>query len=270
MQSLGNDFVVLDGVNQQVQMTQSIATALADRHYGVGCDQILMAEPGRDDVDFVLRIFNQDGSEVGQCGNGARCFGRFVFDKGLIKSDNLKVRTTTSEMHITLHADESVSVDMGKPRFATHEVPLAEQDYAEIYSLSTVSGTTEFSAVSMGNPHAVILVDQTEQAPVESLGREYQQHECFPESVNVGFMAIRSRSSIDLRVFERGVGETLGCGSGACAAVVAGIRRGLLDASVTVNLPGGQAQVDWSGDHAPVILRGSAVTVFEGQIRLPA
>ena len=268
MQSLGNDFVLLDGVSQRIQLPHAAAVRLADRHFGVGCDQILLVEPAAGDADFTLRIFNQDGSEVGQCGNGARCLAQFLQQQHLWQAPAVHVRTDSARMRLALHTDATVSADMGPPVFDPAAIPLRVDGAAECYSAPTSLGALTFYAVSMGNPHAVFVVDDVATAPVATLGAELQQHALFPQRVNAGFMAIRSADQIDLRVFERGVGETLGCGSGACAAVVVGIRQGRLTPPVTVNLPGGRVCVSWAGPGASVVLRGPVETVFSGRIAL--
>ena len=268
MQSLGNDFVVIDGVNRDVSLEASDFRFIADRRFGVGCDQILMVQPPVDSADFRFRIFNQDGSEVGQCGNGARCMARFLRNHKLINEDRVSLKTSTTYMELELHDNGEVTVDMSNPVFTPSNVPVAAEAETLQYEIDTPLGKQVLSALSMGNPHAVIQVDDVETAPVNELGSALQHHEFFPERVNVGFMAVKSRQRIDLRVHERGVGETLGCGSGACAAVVAGIRLGLLDREVTVRLPGGEAEVIWESDNSTVKLKGSAITVFESSIEI--
>ena len=268
MQSLGNDFVVLDGVTNSISMTPQIAQHLADRHFGIGCDQILIAETDPE-VDFRFRIFNQDGSEVEQCGNGARCFARFLYDSGLTRLRQIKVQTINTYMELELFDDGHVKVNMGQPVFVPEQIPFTASPESLVYPLNVDEQTIEISALSMGNPHSVYVVDNVDTAPVLSLGPEIEQHASFPSGVNAGFMQVVSRQHIRLRVYERGVGETLGCGSGACAAVVAGIQRGLLDNIVTVSLPGGDAQVEWQGENHPVYLAGSAHHVFSGEIELP-
>lgn len=271
MQSLGNDFVVLDGVSRALNITSGIARLLADRHFGVGCDQILLAEAAGqcDNSDFRFRIFNQDGSEVGQCGNGARCFARFLRDKSLSDKDLIPVQTLTSQMLLQLLENGDVRVDMGVPRFAPDQIPLLAGAEAQLYPVHFDIEVLEVAALSLGNPHSVLVVEDVDSYPVVELGARIESHSMFPERVNAGFMQIVDRGHIKLRVFERGVGETLGCGSGACAAVVAGIRMGQLDSRVTVSLPGGDAEVEWQGDDQSVYLTGPAHTVFCGKIEVP-
>jgi diaminopimelate epimerase len=271
MHGLGNDFVVLDGVTQHVKITPSQARKLADRHFGIACDQILLVEPPSDpDVDFDYRIFNQDGSEVSQCGNGARCFAKFVRDRRLTHKECISVRTASGRMEIRVNPDHSYSVDLAIPRFAPSEIPLLMNQQADTYHHEIDGQKIEFSAMSLGNPHMVIQVDDTATAPVQDWGEHFQHDELFPQRVNVGFMKILNRGEINLRVYERGAGETLACGSGACAAAIAGIRLGLLDGTVLVNLPGGQLKVEWRGEGEPVRLSGPAKTVFNGKIRWQA
>ncbi len=269
MQGIGNDFVVIDAINQAVEMTPELARRLADRRYGVGCDQILLVEPpASDTAAFRYRILNADGSEVGQCGNGARCFARYVRDKGLIDRDEFAVETASGVIVPKILDDGSVQVDMGQARFAPADIPFIADAEAPRYALDVDGETVEIGAVSMGNPHAVLQVDDIAAAPVERLGPPLERHPRFPERVNVGFMQIVSPTHIRLRVYERGAGETLACGSGACAAVVIGQRWGLLDATVTVDLPGGQLMIARQGSAAHVLMSGPATTVFEGTIDL--
>ncbi len=265
MQSLGNDFIVLDGVTKQLDISPQIARRLADRHFGVGCDQILLAEPGIDS-DFIFRIFNQDGSEVEQCGNGARCFADFVRKKGLVDRDQMTVQTINSRMQLNIQPDGSVTVKMGVPEFNPVKIPFHAEQVEDVYLLHLATRSIEISAVAIGNPHAVVLVPEADQASVIEQGAEIESHERFPVRVNAGFMQVVSRSRIRLRVFERGVGETLGCGSGACAAVAVGVSRGMLDSKVIVSLPGGDATVEWAGPGHPIYLSGSVHTVYSGVI----
>ena len=269
MHGLGNDFVVLDGVRQPVSLTPEQLRYLADRNFGVGCDQILLVEkPGRPDVDFRYRIFNADGSEVEQCGNGARCFVRFVHEAGLTDKREIRVETQTGVIAPRLEANGNVTVDMGEPRFLPAEIPFLHDDDVVIYNLDVADETLEISVVSMGNPHAVQVVSNVEQAPVGEHGPLIENHERFPQRVNAGFMQVVDRHAIKLRVFERGSGETLACGTGACAAVVTGIRRGLLDSPVRVTTRGGDLNIAWGGPGRPVLMSGPAVTVFTGEIEL--
>ncbi len=269
MHGLGNDFIVLDGVRQQLALTPEQLRYLADRHFGVGCDQVLLVEkPTRPDADFRYRIFNADGGEVEQCGNGARCFVRFVHEAGLTDRREIRVETRGGIVVPRLEADGSVTVDMGVPRFQPREIPFFHDDDVVIYNLDVADETLEISVVSLGNPHAVQVVDSVEAAPVAALGPLIEGHERFPQRVNAGFMQVVDRHAIKLRVYERGAGETLACGSGACAAAVAGIRRGLLDSPVRVGTRGGDLTIVWGGAGRPVLMTGPAVTVFSGVIEL--
>ena len=267
MQSLGNDFVVLDGVSQRLEISPEVARKLADRHYGVGCDQVLVAEPG-EFADFRFRIFNQDGSEVEQCGNGARCMAWFLRQRGLSDKSQISVQTLKSRMMLTINENGDVTVEMGVPEFDPFKIPFQAKEKSLNYPLKLPSRTVNIAALAIGNPHAVVEVDSVERAQVELLGPQIESHPRFPERVNAGFMEIFSPQHIGLRVYERGVGETLGCGSGACAAVAAGIGAGKLDAIVKVDLPGGSATVNWAGPGQPVYLSGPAHTVFSGEISL--
>jgi len=270
MQGLGNDFVVIDGVRQAVGMTPALARRLADRHFGVGCDQVLVVEkPGSAGADFRYRIWNADGGEVGQCGNGARCFVRFVRDHGLSDKRELKVETSSGTIVPRLEADGEVTVDMGAPRFYPASIPFLSQSSAPVQPLELPAGrTVQITAVSMGNPHAVQLVDDVDSAPVTTEGPVIETHPRFPERVNAGYMQVLGRDRVALRVWERGAGETLACGTGACAAVAAGVRRGLLDARVRVATRGGDLTIEWRGGDNPVWMTGPAVTVFEGEINV--
>lgn len=277
MQGAGNDFVVLDGVRQQVALSAAQWRALADRHFGVGADQMLLVEPpDGPDVAFVYRIFNADGNEVEQCGNGARCFARFVYDQGLTNQTVIRVRTQAGVIAPRLEADGQVTVDMGPPLLVPQRVPFdtegltgqpAHQD--TLWPLTLPEGGERWiSVVSMGNPHAVQCVDDVDAAPVTTEGAWIERHPRFPQRVNAGFMQVLAPDRIRLRVYERGVGETLACGTGACAAVVAGIRRGLLGHRVTVETRGGTLTIDWQG--GAVMMTGPAVSVFTGEIDLAA
>ena len=269
MHGLGNDFVVLDGVRQQFSLTPEQLRYLGDRHFGVGCDQILVVEkPTQAGVDFRYRIFNADGGEVEQCGNGARCFVRFVHEQGLTDKREIRVETMRGIISPRLEGDGNVTVDMGVPRFSPQEIPFLHDDDVVIYNLDVADETLEISVVSMGNPHAVQVVDCVDQAPVGEHGPLIESHERFPQRVNAGFMQIVDRHAIRLRVYERGAGETLACGTGACAAVVAGIRRGLLESPVRVTTRGGDLNIAWGGEGRPVMMTGPAVTVFSGEIEL--
>ena len=269
MQGLGNDFVVIDGVNQPVSLTPEKIRRLADRHFGVGCDQVLLVEPPPSaKVDFSYRIFNADGSEVAQCGNGARCFARFVRAKGLIARDVIQVATAAGQMTLEIIGGKQVKVDMGVPRFTPAEIPLAVSEEATEYSLAIEGQQWFFGAVSLGNPHAVITVPDIDKAPVQEIGAKIENHLLFPERINVGFMEVLDFHAIRLRVFERGAGETLACGSGACAASVVGIEQGRLQSPVKVALPGGELEIEWSGRGSSVMMTGPAEFVFEGEIML--
>jgi diaminopimelate epimerase len=269
MHGLGNDFVVIDGISQPLALSAEQFRFLADRHFGIGCDQILLVEtPTRADADFRYRIFNADGGEVEQCGNGARCFVRFVHDKGLTGKSEIRVETASGIIEPRLEADGQVTVNMGAPRFEPEEIPFIAEKRALTYPLRVGGETIEFSVLSMGNPHAVQVVDNADGAPVAAQGPLVEHHPAFPARVNAGFMQIVDRGRIKLRVFERGSGETLACGTGACAAVVAGITRGLLDDKVTVGTRGGELTIRWAGEGRPVWMTGPAVSVFEGEITL--
>ncbi|AVY95353.1 diaminopimelate epimerase [Microvirgula curvata] len=269
MQGLGNDFVVLDGVRQSISLSAEQIRRLGDRRFGIGFDQLLLVEPAREaGHDFRYRIFNNDGSEVEQCGNGARCFARFVHDQHLTDKAEIRVETARGVIVPKLEADGLVSVDMGSPRFIPEQIPFLAEADAIIHPLEVAGRTIDLTVVSMGNPHAVQVVDDVDTAPVTAIGALIEAHPRFPARVNAGFMQIVSRSEIRLRVFERGAGETLACGTGACAAVVAGIRRGLLDDTVLVHARGGDLTIRWQGDQSPVLMTGPAVTVYQGEIAL--
>ncbi len=275
MHGLGNDFVVLDGIHQNLDLTQAQWKALADRHFGIGADQILIVERPQGDADFRYRIFNSDGGEVEQCGNGARCFVRFVHEKGLTTKRAIRVETLGGLIEPQLEADGMVTVDMGVPQFTPASLPfdagLAQQaEEAHGYWLLAGSARVQVGIVSMGNPHAVQVVSNVDTAPVATQGPLIEGHVAFPKRVNAGFMQVVSPTHIRLRVYERGAGETLACGTGACAAVVTGIERGLLarDAAVRVETRGGDLTIRWSGAGKPVLMTGPAVTVFEGEVTL--
>ena len=269
MHGLGNDFAVIEALQNEFSLRPEQISRLADRHFGIGFDQLLLVEPPTsDDMDFSYRIFNADGNEVEQCGNGARCFARFVYEKGLTQNREIDVGTAKGKITLYLEANDQVRVNMGAPRFSPAEIPVAAPEASSSYSLEIDGEPIEFAAVSMGNPHAVIRVDAVDSAAVNQLGPALESHAFFPERVNVGFMAVRDRHAIDLRVYERGSGETLACGTGACAAVVSGIKAGWLDQEVVVSLPGGQLKVAWAGDENPVWMTGPATFVFEGKIQL--
>ncbi|HNW78015.1 MAG TPA: diaminopimelate epimerase [Candidatus Competibacteraceae bacterium] len=267
MHGIGNDFVVIDAIRQSVALTPAAIRALADRHVGIGCDQVLLVEtPTRADADFRYRIFNADGGEVEQCGNGARCFARFVREHDLSDRDELCVETSAGLLRLRLLADGRVAVDMGQPRLEPAEVPFFATERAARYPIAADGVELEIAAVSMGNPHAVLMVEDVERAPVAHLGPLLERHGRFPNRANVGFMQLLAPDHIRLRVFERGTGETRACGSGACAAVVAGRLWGLLWPNVRVDLPGGTLEIHWAGEGEPVTMIGPATTVFEGWI----
>jgi len=269
MHGAGNDFVVINGVHQHVHLTPEQLRLLADRHFGVGCDQILLVEKSQNpDVDFRYRIFNADGGEVEQCGNGARCFVRYVHDHKLTSKQKIVVETQSGLISPRLAEDGRVTVDMGAPIFDAARIPfLSESD--DLVQILNVNGSDiEISVVSMGNPHAVQVVENIETAPVNTQGPLIESHERFSKHVNAGFMQIVDRSHIRLRVFERGAGETLSCGSGACAAVVVGIQRGLLDETVHVATRGGTLSISWAGASEPVLMTGPAINVFDGEINI--
>lgn len=269
MHGAGNDFVVLDGVRQRIHLSPEQLRLLADRHFGVGCDQVLLVEntefPG---ADFRYRIFNADGGEVEQCGNGARCFVRFVHEQGLTHKREIVVETKSGLISPRLEEDGRVTVNMGAPVFEAARIPFNTDSDALLQPLEVGGKTLQISAVSMGNPHAVQVVEDIELAPVVVQGAQIEQHPRFPNRVNAGFMQIMDRSHIRLRVFERGSGETLSCGTGACAAVVTGIRRGLLDSPVQVATRGGMLNIAWAGGSEPVLMTGPAISVFSGEITL--
>jgi diaminopimelate epimerase len=268
MHGLGNDFVVLDGINQDVGLSAEQVRAIADRHFGVGCDQLLLVErPTQAGVDFRYRIFNADGGEVQQCGNGARCFVRFVHDKGLTDKREIRVETASGIIVPRLEDDGQVTVDMGPPRFEPADIPFVAETRALTYVLD-IGQPVEIAALSMGNPHAVLETCNVDTAPVAERGPLIERHARFPQRVNVGFMQLVHRRAIKLRVFERGSGETLACGTGACAAAVAGMARGLLDDTVQVQTRGGSLTIRWAGEGHSVFMTGPAVTVFEGEIEL--
>jgi diaminopimelate epimerase len=271
MEGTGNDFLVVDAYSRPVTLSPDQIRRLADRHFGVGFDQLLLVErPQAADADFRYRIFNADGSEVEQCGNGARCFARFVRDKHLTDKSEIVVDTLGGRIRPRVLVDGTVAVEFPSPRFDPADIPFVAERAALVYDLDVDGVHVAIGAVSMGNPHAVQIVEDVARAPVASLGPRIERHPRFPRGANAGFMQIVDRGRIRLRVWERGVGETLGCGSGACAAVTVGVARGLLEETVEVTLPGGTLSVNWSGARAPVWLSGPARTVFEGTIELEA
>ena len=269
MHGLGNDFVVLDGVRQPLALSPEQLRFLADRHFGVGCDQILLVEKAtRADVDFRYRIFNSDGGEVEQCGNGARCFVRFVHDQGLTDQREIRVETMSGVISPRLEDDGNVTVNMGEPQFDPAKIPFISDSGELLPTLMLGAQDVEITAVSMGNPHAVQVISAVDTAPVALQGPLIESHPRFPQRVNAGFMQVKDRHAIALRVYERGAGETLACGTGACAAVAVGIARGLLDSPVRVTTRGGELSIAWGGQGTPVLMSGPAVTVFTGEIEL--
>jgi diaminopimelate epimerase len=269
MHGAGNDFVVVDLISQRYRLRPRDVRRLADRHFGVGCDQVLVVEaPRNPQVDFSYRIFNADGDEVEQCGNGARCFARFVREKKLTGKRVLTVETAGGIIELRVRNRSDVEVDMGAPILEPAEIPFAADRRADSYRLRLEATELEIGAVSMGNPHAIVQVDNVDTADVAALGPIIESHPDFPNRVNVGFMQLVSEQNIRLRVFERGVGETLACGTGACAAVVYGISRGWLRDSVTVELPGGKLSISWAGADQPVVMTGPTEVVFEGTIKI--
>ena len=269
MHGLGNDFVVIDAVTQNVRVTGSMVRRLANRTLGIGCDQVLVIEPPTEaDIDFNYRIFNQDGGEVEQCGNGARCLARYVYDRQLTGKNPILVKTKNRVMTMHLEANKLVRVDMGIPQLDPAQIPFQAEGPAARYDIDVAGETYQVAAVSMGNPHALLQVDDVDTAPVETLGPALECHSRFPNRVNVGFMQIVDRNTIKLRVFERGVGETQACGSGACAAAVAAIQQELVDSSVTVQLSGGDLNIQWQGENKPLLMTGPAVSVFHGRVRI--
>ncbi|MDA9094967.1 diaminopimelate epimerase [Porticoccaceae bacterium] len=269
MHGLGNDFVVIDALTQNVRVTASMARRLGNRTLGIGCDQILVVEPPSDpNIDFNYRIFNSDGGEVEQCGNGARCLARFVKDRRLTGKSTIRVKTMNRVMELRINADNLVSVDMGIPALVPADIPFQAAEPANLYAIDIGGNSYQIAAVSMGNPHGILQVDDIQTAPVSDLGPQLECHERFPNRVNAGFMQVVDRQQLNVRVFERGAGETQACGSGACAAAVAAIQQELVDSPVTVHLNGGDLTIDWQGEGQPLIMTGPAVTVFHGRIRI--
>jgi diaminopimelate epimerase len=269
MHGAGNDFVVIDGISQAVNLSASQIRRIADRHFGVGCDQLLLVEkPQNPQADFRYRIFNADGGEVEQCGNGARCFVRFVVDKKLTAKTEITVETRSGLIQPRLEADGRVTVNMGAPRFDPADISFDTPARAPTYELDVDGTPVNISALSMGNPHAVQVVENVDTAPVVTQGPLIEHHPRFPRRVNAGFMQIINPNRIKLRVYERGAGETLSCGTGACAAAVTGMMRGLLDSRVDVETRGGVLTIEWLGEGAPVMMTGPAETVFEGTLEI--
>ena len=269
MHGLGNDFVVIDAIRQSITLSTEQIRFLADRRFGIGCDQLLLVESADSaEADFRYRIFNADGSEVEQCGNGVRCFARFVREQGLTDKDKIRVVTKSGIVEPEIQANGEVRVNMGIPVLQPDAIPFEAKQQSILYTLQVAGEDYEIAAVSMGNPHAVLQVEDIEHAPVQVLGPQIESHARFPKRVNAGFMQIMNPQHIRLRVFERGAGETLACGTGACAAVVAGRLRQQLAESVRVSLPGGDLQIQWAGEGQVVWMTGPAITVFEGKITL--
>ena len=269
MHGLGNDFVMLDGVNQAIELSTEQVRFLADRHFGIGCDQLLLVEKyAGEEADFRYRIFNADGGEVEQCGNGARCFANFVRDQKLTDKTTIPVMTAGGRIILNIEADNQVKVDMGVPCFEPEVIPFISEQRQTLYTVEVGQQTIELAAVSMGNPHGVMTVENVDNAPVATLGPMLEWHPAFPQRANIGFMQVVSPEYIRLRVFERGGVETLACGSGACAAMVAGRIQGMLSEQVEIELPGGNLQLVWQGEGYPVYMTGPATKVFSGTIEL--
>ncbi len=281
MHGLGNDFVVIDAINQVISLTPEQIRFMSDRHFGIGFDQLLLVETAMDnESDFTYRIFNADGSEVAQCGNGARCFARYVRDKHLSDKDEICVRTNSGMLILRFDDDNMITVNMGIPKHKPAEIPLLATEESKFYSadiapkhhqadnLSNHVSQRAFGAVSLGNPHAVLQVHDIKTAQVDSIGVELESHVIFPERANIGFMQIIDQHHIKLRVYERGAGETLACGSGACAAVIIGIEQHTLSHDVLVELPGGNLKINWAGRGEPVFMTGPATSVYDGSIAL--
>jgi diaminopimelate epimerase len=269
MHGLGNDFVVIDAVTQNINLSAAVIRRIADRHLGIGCDQVLIVEPpSSTDIDFNYRIFNSDGSEVEQCGNGARCLARFVRDRKLSGKESIRVKTMNRIIGLSINKDNTISVDMGIPQFEPKDLPFEAECRSASYEIDLGDQTATIAAISMGNPHAVMFVDDIDSAPVSTIGSKIEKHYRFPNKVNVGFVEVVNRRHVKLRVHERGSGETRACGSGACAAAVATIQKGLVDSPVTVALIGGNLTINWPGEGHSLIMSGHAITSFHGQIKL--
>lgn len=269
MHGLGNDFMVIDLITQQAKITPKLVKQWGNRHTGIGFDQLLIVEPpSRPDVDFCYRIFNADGSEVEQCGNGARCFAKFVRQKRLTHKKNIIVETKSGIIELAIQPDNQVKVNMGRPRFVPREIPFISEQQQNYYQLLVEEQTIELSSVSMGNPHAVIQVTNLKTAPVQTLGPKIETHPHFPNRVNVGFIQVIDRHNAKLRVWERGAGETQACGTGACAAAAIAIQNGWMDSPVNIQLPGGKLIIEWDNIDNPIFMTGNAVNVYEGKIKL--
>lgn len=263
MHSLGNDFVMLDGVSTSLTLSPEVIRRIADRHHGVGCDQLIVAEPCADGADFFMRIYNTDGSESGQCGNGARCFSRFVREQGLTEKTHLEIQTIGTRFTLSAGTEGEVSAELEAPIFEPEKIPFRAAEVSDGYSLLVAGQSLRIGVASLGNPHAVLLVEDIDEAPVTKTGPAIEHHPDFPERTNVGFVEIKDRTHLKLRVWERGVGETLACGSGACAAVSVCRRWDLIDDSVRVTLPGGALEIAWPGD-GPIFMAGPTERVFDG------
>lgn len=269
MHGLGNDFVVIDAINQPISLSEEQVRFMADRHFGIGCDQLLLVEKAQsNEADFRYRIFNADGGEVSQCGNGARCFARFVREKGLSGKKEIPVETAAGLLVLHHEDNGDITVNMGTPRHLPNEIPINYEQEQQLYEVDIDGSPLQFGAVSLGNPHAVLQVDDISNAPVANVGKLLESHPIFPERANIGFMQIISEHHLKLRVYERGAAETMACGSGACGAVVVGMERGLLSSPVKVDLPGGQLVISWQGRNRPLFMSGSATIVFDGTIEI--
>lgn len=269
MHGIGNDFVVIDAVRQHINLTTDAIRQIADRNQGIGCDQVLLIEPPSDkNIDFNYRIFNCNGTEVEQCGNGARCMGRYIADQQLSGKKSVLLKTKNRVMEVTTKNKDLVTANMGAPIFTPSDIPFNSDQQQQLYPMEAGPHSVEIAVLSVGNPHAVIQVEDIDTAEVDNIGTLIQAHTLFPESVNVGFMQIMDRQTIKLRVYERGVGETQACGSGACAAAVAAIQQNLVDSQVNLELLGGSLSIEWHGDDEPIMMTGPAETVFHGKIKL--
>ena len=269
MQGIGNDFVVFDTFTEALTLTREQVRHIADRQFGIGCDQVLLLEPAEGNgADVRYRIFNADGGEVMQCGNGARCAAVYLKEKGLVSKSELIAETGAGQLILSFDDNACVTVNMGVPQFEPAKIPLLANEYSEQYHLMLGDDELSFGAVSMGNPHAIIIVDDADIAPVNVIGPVIQKNDIFPESVNVGFIQILNKQAFKLRVYERGSGETLACGSGACAAMVIACQQGYLEGTIDAELRGGHLTLRWAGEGEPVLMTGPATTVFEGKIKL--
>ncbi len=269
MHGLGNDFVVIDAINQKIDLSSEQIRFIADRHFGVGCDQLLLVETANEEeVDFRYRIFNADGGEVEQCGNGARCFATFVREQGLTDQKTISVITMSGKIVLQIENDGQVTVNMGAPILSPKDIPFIAEQQKNQYDIVVSDRVITIGAVSMGNPHAVVVINDIETAPVETLGPLIQQSEFFPKQANIGFMQVTDKNHAKLRVYERGAGETLACGTGACAAMVAGYLQGYFDTSVKMSLVGGDLSIFWAGGETPVMMTGPTATLFTGSMTI--